>query len=144
MPPKAQPPPRGAVLLTFNMLGAVNLNNLSLISASQISYAVFIRLPLYENIRRVFNYFYRPRGNSPYDAVFSPGPRDYSPMIAPICPTLRPLLYIAAALLTRLFIRIIAPLFCEARRSLPYSLAAYSSLRGRLAVGGAENPLLME
>ncbi|EMD58293.1 hypothetical protein COCSADRAFT_165789 [Bipolaris sorokiniana ND90Pr] len=35
-----------------------------------------------EDIRRVFNYFCRPRGNSPYDAVFGPGPRDYSPMIA--------------------------------------------------------------
>ncbi|KAF5852398.1 hypothetical protein GGP41_007813 [Bipolaris sorokiniana] len=46
---------------------------LSLISALQISCA--------KNIRRVFNYFCRPRGNSPYDAVFSPGSRDYSPII---------------------------------------------------------------
>ncbi|EMD58294.1 hypothetical protein COCSADRAFT_104209, partial [Bipolaris sorokiniana ND90Pr] len=34
------------------------------------------------DIRCIFNYFYRPRGNSPYDAVFSPSPRDYSPIIA--------------------------------------------------------------
>ncbi|KAF5851651.1 hypothetical protein GGP41_004394 [Bipolaris sorokiniana] len=80
-----------------------------------------------ENIRRVFNYFYRPRGNSPYNTVFGPGSHDYSPVIARTTITTQQILTSPAALLTRLFIRIIAPLFYKARRSLPHSLAAYPS-----------------
>ena len=45
-----------------------------------------------EDIRRVFDYFCRPRGNSPYDAVFGPGPRDYSPVIARTTITARQIL----------------------------------------------------
>ncbi|KAF5846154.1 hypothetical protein GGP41_008633 [Bipolaris sorokiniana] len=87
MPPKAQPPPRG-------VWANANTNSLYLssISASQMSCAVFMRLPLYEDIRRVFNYFCRPRGNSPYNTVFGPGPRDYSPVIARTTITARQIL----------------------------------------------------
>ncbi|KAF5851654.1 hypothetical protein GGP41_004395 [Bipolaris sorokiniana] len=35
-----------------------------------------------KNIRYIFNYFYYPRGNSLYDAVFSLGSYDYLLIIA--------------------------------------------------------------
>ncbi|KAF5847760.1 hypothetical protein GGP41_009011 [Bipolaris sorokiniana] len=52
MPPKAQPPPRDKLRRVYA-----------------------------ENVRRIFNYFCRPRGNSPYDAVFGLGSHNYLPMI---------------------------------------------------------------
>ncbi|EFQ87142.1 hypothetical protein PTT_17435, partial [Pyrenophora teres f. teres 0-1] len=34
------------------------------------------------DLRRVFDRFCRPRGQSPYDATFGAGPRDFSPVVA--------------------------------------------------------------
>ncbi|EMD64892.1 hypothetical protein COCSADRAFT_159894 [Bipolaris sorokiniana ND90Pr] len=70
MPPKAQPPPRG-------VWANANTNSLQFYTNGGPNNTINNK-----DIRRIFNYFCRPRGNSPYNAIFSPSPRDYSPMIA--------------------------------------------------------------
>ncbi|EMD58181.1 hypothetical protein COCSADRAFT_104549 [Bipolaris sorokiniana ND90Pr] len=84
----------GAVQPAVNIAGTINVNEYRVWYIFDVAVAdelrrVFAAAP---DIRRVFDFFCRPRGNSPYDAIFGAGLRDYSPIVARTTITARQIL----------------------------------------------------
>ncbi|KAJ4384402.1 hypothetical protein N0V86_000001 [Didymella sp. IMI 355093] len=65
-----------------NSIIPVNINVPSRSANFQQHYTVWYIMDAAPEIRRVANFFLRPRSQSPYDATFGSGIRDYSPIVA--------------------------------------------------------------